>query len=43
MNISFGKLYKEMANPQPGGATPSFIPKVDVKNNVVQVFLGLRF
>ena len=43
MNISFGNVYKQMTNPEPGGATPSFIPKVNVKNNVVQLFLGLRF
>jgi hypothetical protein len=41
-NISFGSMYKDMANPQPG-TTPNFIPKVDVKNNVLQLFLGLRF
>ena len=41
-NISFGDLYKNMSNPTPG-ATPSFIPKVDAKNNVVQIFAGWRF
>jgi hypothetical protein len=39
MNISLGNLYKE---PQPG-QQPSFIPAVDVKNNVFQVFAGWRF
>lgn len=33
-NISFGNLYKDFTNPS---STPSFIPKVDVKNNLVQI------
>jgi hypothetical protein len=41
-NISFGDLYKNMATANPG-ETPSFIPKVDAKNNVVQIFAGWRF
>ena len=41
-NISFGDLYKNISNPTPG-ETPSFIPKVDAKNNVVQIFAGWRF
>ncbi len=39
-NISFGNLYKDFTNPT---TTPSFIPKVDVKNNLVQVYAGIRF
>lgn len=39
MNISLGNLYKE---PEPG-QQPSFIPSVDVKNNVFQLFAGWRF
>ena len=39
VNISLGDLYKM---PEPG-QQPSFIPKVDVKNNVFQVFAGWRF
>jgi hypothetical protein len=39
VNISLGDLYK---TPQPG-QTPSFYPKVDVKNNVFQVFAGWNF
>lgn len=39
MNVSLGELYK---TPEPG-QQPSFIPKVDVKNNMVQVFVGWRF
>ena len=41
-NLSFGDLYKNISNPTPG-ETPSFIPKVDAKNNVVQIFAGWRF
>lgn len=41
-NISFGDLYKNISNPTPG-ETPSFIPKVDAKKNVVQIFIGWRF
>jgi hypothetical protein len=44
LNISFGDLYKDPMSVEGGtGAPPSFIPKVDVKNNVLQVFLGIRF
>ncbi|HEX7458610.1 MAG TPA: porin family protein [Ginsengibacter sp.] len=41
-NISFGDLYKNMASANPG-ETPSFIPSVNAKNNVVQIFAGWRF
>lgn len=41
-NISFGDLYKNISNPVPG-ETPSFIPNVNAKNNVVQLFAGWRF
>jgi hypothetical protein len=41
-NMSFGNIYKDMSNPSPG-TTPSFIPKVDAKNNVVQFFAGYKF
>jgi hypothetical protein len=41
VNISVSKLY------DPGsyssGQSPSFIPKIDVKNNVFQIFTGWRF
>jgi hypothetical protein len=40
LNISFGKLYKEPTEPQ--SAQPNFFPSVDAKNNVVQLFLGVR-
>jgi len=42
INISLGGLYKDFTNPTPG-TTPSFVPKVDVKNNVFQVFAGWKF
>lgn len=41
-NISFGDLYKNISNPMPG-TTPAFIPNVNAKNNVVQLFAGWRF
>lgn len=39
VNISLGNLYKQ---PEPG-QQPSFIPKVDVKNNVFQIYAGWKF
>jgi hypothetical protein len=39
INISLGDLYKQ---PEPG-QTPSFYPKVDVKNNVFQAYAGWVF
>jgi hypothetical protein len=39
MNVSLGDLYKA---PE-AGQQPSFFPKVDVKNNMLQIFLGWRF
>lgn len=42
VNISLGDLYKNFTSTTPG-STPSFIPKVDVKNNVFQVFAGWTF
>ncbi len=44
VNISLSKLYD--ANAYSSGSAnepPSFIPKVDVKNNVFQIFAGWRF
>jgi hypothetical protein len=40
LNVSLGKMYKD---PSAMMTQPSFIPKVDVKNNVVQIFAGWRF
>jgi hypothetical protein len=41
-NLSLGNLYKDPSS-YPSGTTPEFIPPVDVKNNVVQLFAGWRF
>jgi hypothetical protein len=38
VNISLGNLYKQ---PEPG-QQPSFIPDIDVKNNVFQFYAGWR-
>jgi hypothetical protein len=43
-NISLGDLYKDPSSYMtPGGTPPSFIPTVNVKNNVVQIFAGWIF
>ena len=43
-NISLGNLYKmPSATDSTYTAPPSFIPKVDVKNNVFQIFTGWTF
>lgn len=39
VNISLGNLYKMPED----GQQPSFIPKVDVKNNLFQIFAGWKF
>jgi len=41
-NVSFGDMYKDLSNPntQP---SPSFLPKINAKSNVVQLFIGYRF
>jgi hypothetical protein len=41
-NISFGDLYKDMST-EPPGTVPPFIPPANVKNNVLQLYAGLRF
>jgi Outer membrane protein beta-barrel domain len=41
-NISFGDMYKNISNSTPG-TTPPFIPNVNLKNNVFQIFAGWRF
>jgi hypothetical protein len=41
LNISFGKMYKEPSQTQ--GTQPNFFPSIDAKNNVLQLFLGVRF
>ena len=43
-NISLGNLYKDPSSYEMnGGQPPSFIPTVDVKNNVLQIFAGWIF
>ena len=46
VNISLGKLYDPSSfssGTSGSGTPPSFIPKVNVKNNLFQVFAGWRF
>ena len=42
-NISFGDMYKTPSSTSSTTPTPSFLPDVDAKNNVVQLYLGYRF
>jgi len=45
-NISFGDMYKTPSSPSPTPTPtplPSFMPDVDAKNNLVQLYLGYRF
>lgn len=41
-NISFGDMYKDRYTTSPG-TTPAFIPDVNLKNNVLQIFAGWTF
>ena len=41
-NLSLGNLYKDPSS-YPPGTPPDFIPTVDVKNNVVQLYAGWTF
>ena len=45
INISFSSLYKDFSSGASGtsGTPPSFVPKVDVKNNLFQIFAGWKF
>jgi hypothetical protein len=43
VNISLGNLYKDLGSTTTPGESPSFVPKVNVKNNVFQFFAGWRF
>jgi len=44
VNISLGNLYKGFSDSSSGSGTPpSFVPKVDVKNNLFQIYAGWRF
>jgi hypothetical protein len=42
LNISLTNLYK-MPDPSTVNTPPSFIPEVDVKSNLLQVYVGWRF
>jgi hypothetical protein len=41
-NLSLGNLYKNMGNPG-SGTIPPFIPEVNVKKNVLNIYLGWHF
>lgn len=41
-NLSLGDLYKNLTTMTPG-TMPSFIPDVNVKNNVLNIYLGWHF
>jgi hypothetical protein len=41
-NLSLGNIYKKLQTSNPG-TVPSFIPSVNVKNNVLNVYLGWHF
>jgi len=41
-NLSLGNMYKKLATATPG-SVPSFIPDVNVKNNVVNIYIGWHF
>lgn len=45
VNVSMGRLYKDPETYNTSGSVTAydFIPKVDVKNNVFQIFAGWRF
>lgn len=44
LNISLGNLYKDPESYATSGSTPAdFIPDVNVKNNLFQMYLGWRF
>ena len=43
VNISLGNLYNIDPNSSSSGTPPSFVPKVDVKNNLFQIFAGWTF
>jgi hypothetical protein len=43
VNISLGSLYKNYDGSSTPGSQPSFVPRVDVKNNLFQVFAGWTF
>ena len=40
VNYSLGQLYKV---PEPGEEVPAFYPDIDAKNNLFQVYVGIKF
>lgn len=42
INLSFGNLFSDLNNPS-NGTPPSFVPKVNVKNNLFSIYTGWRF
>ena len=40
MNVSFGNLYQ---TPAAGATQPGFVPAVNIKNNLLQLYTGWRF
>jgi len=40
INFSLGQLYKE---PDENGEIPPFVPDIDAKNNLFQLYVGLKF
>jgi hypothetical protein len=40
INFSLGQLYKE---PDESGEIPPFVPDIDAKNNLFQLYVGLKF
>ncbi len=42
-NLSLGNLYKKLESAGPGSMPPSFIPDVNVRNNVVNLYIGYHF
>jgi len=43
LNVSMGNLYKDPSSYMTGGGTQSPLPKIDVKNNVLQLSAGWIF
>lgn len=41
-NLSLGNMYKDLQSSSPG-TVPSFIPSVNVKNNVLNLYVGWHF
>ncbi|HZE86452.1 MAG TPA: hypothetical protein VE035_19160, partial [Puia sp.] len=42
-NISLSNLYNQSSFTSGSGQMPSFAPSIDLKNNIVQLYLGYRF